>query len=212
MLISHRKNFIYTKTLKTGGTSVESYFEKYCMPEGEWEFSHAREQYVSRAGIIGYRGGSPGQSEWLNHMSAQQIKQKIGNEVWDSYFKFCVVRNPYDKMVSAFFGFGGGKPRDPKSVEKFRKWLKRGIFVDRDKYVIGNDLCVDYIMQYEQLEQDLESVCARINVPFEPESLPKLKAGYRDHLKPVSEYYDEECTQIIKNHYSYELNLFNYKP
>lgn len=35
MLISHRKRFIFTKTAKTAGTSVESYFEQYCMPEGE---------------------------------------------------------------------------------------------------------------------------------------------------------------------------------
>ena len=37
MLISHRKQFIYTKTYKTAGTSVEVYFEPYCMQEGEWK-------------------------------------------------------------------------------------------------------------------------------------------------------------------------------
>ncbi len=56
MLVSYRKKFIYTKTAKPAGTSVESFFEQYCMPEGEWEFTHASEEYVSKEGIIGYRG------------------------------------------------------------------------------------------------------------------------------------------------------------
>ena len=59
MLISHRKRFIYTKTVKTAGTSVESYFEPYCMREGEWSFSHSRAEYVSEAGIVGIRTGEP---------------------------------------------------------------------------------------------------------------------------------------------------------
>ena len=46
MLISHRKQFIYTKTAKTAGTSVESYFEKYCMPEGKWQFSHGHRRLL----------------------------------------------------------------------------------------------------------------------------------------------------------------------
>jgi hypothetical protein len=56
MLIGHRKKFIYTKTAKTAGISIESYFENFCMPENTWKFSNSREEYVSKEGIIGYRG------------------------------------------------------------------------------------------------------------------------------------------------------------
>lgn len=59
MLISHRKKFIFTKTNKTAGTSIESYYERFCMPVGEWEESHAREEYISDTGVIGYRGSNP---------------------------------------------------------------------------------------------------------------------------------------------------------
>jgi len=47
MLVSHRYRFIYTKTIKTGGTSVESYFEPYCMADGEWTESQKRDEYIS---------------------------------------------------------------------------------------------------------------------------------------------------------------------
>ena len=103
MLISHRKQFIYTKTAKTAGTSVEVYFEKYCMPEGAWEFSHSHDEYVSAEGIIGYRGKHSWGKKWRNHMSALKIKNNIGNSIWDKYYKFCVIRNPFDKLVSGFY-------------------------------------------------------------------------------------------------------------
>jgi hypothetical protein len=103
MLISHKKQFIYTKTIKTAGTSVESYFEKFCMPEGDWEFARTREEYVGKEGIIGYRGIEARGKKWRNHMSAIEIRNNIGKAIWDSYFKFCVIRNPFDKLVSRFF-------------------------------------------------------------------------------------------------------------
>jgi len=102
MLISHKCGFIFTKTVKTGGTSVESYFEPFCMNEGEWTFSHERKEYISEYGIIGHRG-QPGNYTWYNHMPAKEIKEKIGESIWKNYFKFCVIRNPFDKLVSEFY-------------------------------------------------------------------------------------------------------------
>src|SRR5438034_9985645 len=99
MLVSHRKQFIYTKTIKTGGTSVEAYFEPYCFPDREYEFLHARPQYASETGIVGFRGlKRPDDGiEWYNHMPAAEIKARLGEDVWNRYVKFCVVRDPFDK-------------------------------------------------------------------------------------------------------------------
>ena len=107
MLVSHRYRFIYTKTVKTAGTSVESYFERFCMPDGTWQQSHERSEYESSSGIIGFRGVViPENTRWWNHMPADLIKRQLGQDVWDSYFKFCVIRNPYEKCISAFSDFG----------------------------------------------------------------------------------------------------------
>ena len=108
MLISHRYRFIYTKTTKTAGTSVESFFEEFCMPDGEWTESHRRDEYVSPAGVVGYRGNNPEGKKWWNHMPAASIKELVGKAIWDSYFKFCVVRDPFDKCISAFCHLGKG--------------------------------------------------------------------------------------------------------
>ena len=75
MLVSHRKKFIYTKTTKTAGTSIESYFEKYCLPENEWIESHDREFYIGETGIIGCRGNKCKEDDiFISHDPAIKIK------------------------------------------------------------------------------------------------------------------------------------------
>ncbi|MCB1202758.1 MAG: sulfotransferase family 2 domain-containing protein [Verrucomicrobiae bacterium] len=236
MLVSHRKKFIYTKTAKTAGTSVESYFEQYCMPEGEWTPEHNREVHVSDAGIIGFRGANrPKETEWFNHMPAKRIKAQVGDEIWNSYFKFCVVRDPFDKAVSAFYHFyksresAGVKP-EYKSLkqrvlgffkkeakfdtiqEEFEHWLKSGgMVVDRDKYTIDGEFCVDEVIRYENLQGDMEKVCLRIGVDWDPDRLPEFKKGIRDDKVGLSEIYTAKSAKIISDLYAYELDRFGYK-
>ena len=94
MLVSHRYKFIYTKTRKTAGSSVESYFEAFCMPEGEWTQRHFREEYVSDAGIIGFRGkaANAGDAYWWNHMPAQMIRRRLGEHILEPVLQ--ILRDP----------------------------------------------------------------------------------------------------------------------
>jgi len=215
MLISHRKKFIYTKTVKTAGTSVESYFEKYCMPEGEWEFSHHRDQYVSDTGIIGARGPDAGGSEWFNHMPAADIRDRVGRDVWDNYFKFCVIRNPFDKLVSMFFFrkekglLEVGDFGDP--VEGFRKWIGKEVPVpDRTQFTIDGTSCIDYFIRYEDLENGVSMVCDKLRLPFQRESIPRLKTGIRDLSIPVECFYSADLIQSVAKVYEFEIKEFGY--
>ncbi|MEJ2058516.1 MAG: sulfotransferase family 2 domain-containing protein [Desulfofustis sp.] len=136
MLISHRKKFIFTKTSKTAGTSVESFFEQYCMPKNQWSESHAREECVSEAGIIGCRGNDISRSKWYNHMPAKEIREIIGKDIWNSYFKFTVVRNPFDKLISGFHMLENKKLRygnKEKLNEIFNRIFDRGDPINRFK-------------------------------------------------------------------------------
>ena len=103
MLVSHRKKFIFTKTKKTAGTSVESVFEPYCLPEGTWKQTHYTPERISADGIIGYRGNGGQKAIFWNHMPAELIRNRIGEDIWNEYFKFTVIRNPFDKLVSGFY-------------------------------------------------------------------------------------------------------------
>ena len=235
MLISHRKKFIFIKTVKTAGTSLESYFEPYCMPEGEWVQEHARETHVSEAGIVGFRGTRAKDETWYNHMPGRKIRDQIGDEVWNSYYKFTSIRNPYDKLVSYFMArwakyqhqgtssrwktlagrtFNVGNPiyrtRGDTDIELFRSWVKHGGEVmDRDKYMIDEQVCVDFFIRYEHLHNDLRQVCDHLSIPFDLSRLPKFKMGHRKAI-PLEDYYDDKTLKIVQEKYAWELHRFNY--
>lgn len=236
MLVSHGKKFIYTKTVKTAGTSVESYFEPYCMKPGEWEFSHARAEYVSEAGIVGVRSGEPldlQRSIWWNHMPARAIHAMIGDSIWNSYFKFCVVRNPFDSMVSAYRYFAAARQREPKRGLKrylltigsrfssasreefdlkgdFEQWLgTMQLPLDQNKYLIDGQYCIDFVIRNEALTEGIREVCQRLDVEYVPERLPHLKKS--EKLKrPLSDYYSDASIAIVERAFHFELDKFGY--
>lgn len=227
MLVSHRKNFIYTKTMKTAGTSVEAYFERWCLPEGAWVLSHFRDQSVTEAGIVGYRGPDPRGRRWYNHMPAAEIRRGVGERVWLDYFKFCVVRNPFDRMVSAFHfhenagaagGGAGGVATaetpvpDPREIVcRFRDWVRAGATVpDLPAYTIDGHLCVDAVLRHERLLEDLEKVCRRLEVPFEAAALPRLKTGFRPAGLATADYYDRETERLVLERFPFDFEQLGY--
>ncbi len=236
MLISHRKKFIYFKTVKTASTSVELYFEPFCMKEGEWNFSHGREEHIGAEGIVGYRGKDSAGKEWYNHMPASDVRRKVSEEAWRNYFKFCVIRNPFDKLVSAFFYFHKDKVKNgyflilkkkllelsgqkshaqylerEKVIHNFRLWIKSGqAFIDKDKYMIDDQLCVDYFIRFEDLRGGIKHVCDQLSLPFYLEKLPRLKTNSRDKGFGVNDFYDKETEGIVRQLYEFEIRTFGY--
>ena len=215
MLVSHRKQFIYTKTHKTAGTSVEVYFEKYCMPEGEWKFSQvAQQEFVSPTGIIGMRGPVTTGATWYNHMPAAAIREQVGQDTWERYFKFCVIRDPFDKLVSGFFFShrdSDWRVHDPVPV--FREWVQAERFViDRDKYTIDDELCLDHYIRFERLKQGILEVCRAVDLPYQPGRLPRLKGGFRNTALPLSAFYDADTVDVVRKCFGFELETFGYSP
>ena len=78
MIISHSKQFIFLKSPKTASTSTERLLERSCADED----------------IIGWRGPPPMPegTEYYNHMNLNQLKQKVAEDDWNTYYKFGNVR------------------------------------------------------------------------------------------------------------------------
>ena len=229
MLVSHRNKFIYTKTIKTASTSVEVYFEPYCRPDGKGT-AGVRDEQISDAGIIGYRGPNRSGKRWYHHMPAKKIKEYLGAEVWSEYFKFCVIRNPFEKLVSAYHfyqwlmdrasglekarlvvlhGLIPSKSRD--DIKRFRRWLAwTRWFNDRAQYMIDGEVCIDFFIRYESLHDDVRTVCQRLGIPHDPERMPQLKSQINPRDRDLAEYYDEKSIEIVRRRFQFELQHFGY--
>jgi hypothetical protein len=217
MLVSHRFRFIYTKTAKTGGTSVESYFERYCMPEGAWSESHARDVHESPEGVIGRRGACDGQPvRWWNHMPATDIRREVGHAMWDAYFKFCVIRNPFEKAVSAFYF---RRKQDPTKHDsalaeqvQFERWLEaEGPYTDEAQYIIDGKFALDATIRHERMAEDMTNICTRLGVAWEPERMPTFKAGIRPKDATVAALYTPKSRRLVEHVCARELAMFGYE-
>jgi hypothetical protein len=217
MLISHRCRFIYLKTRKTGGTSVEIYFEPYCLaPQSDASVQHHRPPAVSEWGVVGSRGFAD--ETWFNHMPASRVRELIGDDIWGQYYKFCVVRNPFDKVVSQFW-FDLAPPlretlwqADFSVVrEAFSAW-SAGLHFPSDQwiYTIDDAPAVDRFVRYERLPKDLAEVCHRLAIPWQPDRLGRYKGEFRMRKEPFSEYYDDTAASRVRRKYAWELEYFGY--
>jgi len=150
-------------------------------------------------------------------MPAALIREQVGAKVWQTYFKFCVIRNPFEKAISGFY-FG----RDPATVREwntdrvaseFGRWLSEiGPPLDRDVYTIDGKICMDAFIRYEHLARDLESICTRVGVPYSPKKLPRFKAGIRPPTATAQTIYTSESRRLVADHYAFELEHFGYSP
>ncbi len=221
MLVSHRHRFIFTKTVKSAGTSIEKYFEQFCLPDG-WAFDPASErsdEIVSAAGIVGARRSKDrlGGARWWNHMPAELIRSRLEPGIWETYFKFCPIRNPFDKVVSEFF-FRRTSRRELKahgvrpwtSVE-FENWLESsGPTLDRDNYMIEGAFAMDAVIRHESLAVDLERICTRLALPWKPDQLGRFKSDFRPPGVQLAALYSSRARAIVEQAFGFELQHFDY--
>lgn len=208
MLVSHRYKFIYIKIQKVAGTSVESFFGQFCCdPEQPYTFEHASDETVNEFGIIGARMGGK-EHNWLPHKPARGIYEDLGKNIFKSYFKFCVIRNPWDIVVS----FYCWHYRDKKQTkEGFTKFV--GQFENRDWkiHTIDDAPICDFYIRYETLEDDIRHVCSTLGITeYNLNDLPTFKKGSRRLDKHYSEYYTDETRDIVSKKFQKEIQFFGY--
>ena len=161
---------------------------------------------------------------FYNHMPASRICELLGEDIWNSYFKFCTVRNPFDKVVSWFWfreigrlpdkrSYGGGARNQPDFGDvrvSFRSWLLSDPDLPQDiaVYTIDGSTCVDRFLRYERLQDDVNELCSDLSLEAAP--LPTLKSQYRRRPEAFQEYYDQLSAEVVKRTFEVDFDLLEY--
>ncbi len=187
MIISHKYKFIFIKTLKTAGTSIEVEMSKIlgdndvATPILPFVEGHVAKNYKYREyGVL--------PKELYNHMSALEVKKRVGRRVFNNYFKFCVEREPIDKCISHYSMLKNSPDhnRDTQDMMFDEYVLKKEFPIDFEKYTDKNNtLMVDKIIRYENLKDGLSAIGSMLG--FNLTINARAKSGYREGIQATDE-------------------------
>jgi chondroitin 4-sulfotransferase 11 len=151
-------------------------------------------------------------------------------ELVESYYSFAVVRNPYDRFVSAWeylrnYSENRWTLSFEETVQMFYKrgrffytsedlvWWPQARFISIKKIIL-----VDKVIRYENLDNEWPEVIEEI-MKRVPEGFSRPK-DYLEHVnpdgvtgrnkRPWQDYYTPELKQMVYELYRRDFDLFNY--
>lgn len=155
-----------------------------------------------------------------SHARASDIINEIGYEEFKKYKTFAVVRNPYDRVISAYF-YMKNSERIPPSVT-----LNEFILNKKSEYSMYNEVCAtpqyqylcydgkvecDVIIKFENLVKDFEQFINENDIIDRglknlPHDRKSKRDGYMAYLSGK-----KEMIKCINEFYEKDFEIFGYK-
>ena len=208
MIISHKHKFIFFKSKKTAGSSIQVTLAKHCGEDdiitGQYQDGIDDETHSTGLNMDKFFTKHPHPPLRETH---SWFIDKFGWDTWLSYFKFGFVRNPYDIAVSRYHWNKRGKDT---SVEDFMEWTKGDMDMTDKPYIyLGDGVnTLDFVGKYETLQEDYEYICNKLNLPAIP--LSNKKSGFREKKHYSTFYQDEDTIERVTNFFSEDLQYHGY--
>ena len=216
MLISYSHKFIFFHVTKAAGSSVKEALKEYASEPEKFKIVRPPQMLGGKL--------NPMYEMWqssLWHAKARDAKKELPEEVYNNFYKFAFVRNPWDWQVS-YYHFILKEPthiryelvKSMSGFEEYLEWvistknpfpkgatkLQKEIITDSEGKII-----VDFVGKYENLVEDFQSVCKVLNLNA---FLPHLnKSGHRNYQS----YYNERTKKIVAENFKEDIELFDYK-
>ncbi len=231
MIVCHKYKYIFMKTSKTAGTSVEIALSRFC-EDGDIITPISPVDEELRASV----GGRPSQfypatwaeyhpldwwrrlvkgkvkQRFYNHMPARKICSRLPRELWRGYYRFAIVRNPWDRVISQYFWRCRNLPEDQRpSMDEFlessdvRSLMRKGYQL----YTIGGQSQANRLIRYESLPEELDEVRRHLGMP-EVLELPGAKAGHRTDRRHYSEMLNDRQRERVAELFRDELRITGY--
>lgn len=155
------------------------------------------------------------------HKTALEKMQQLGSRAWEKKYKFTIVRNPWDKVVSHYlYRVKTNQTALGVSSIDFKEWV-RLTYQEQDPEYMDIPLMfkpqmdwitdekgkvlVDFIGKFENLERDFNSVCEHLGISAK---LPHLKKTTRERYNT---YYDDRTIEIVANWFERDIDYFGYE-
>lgn len=208
-MISYKYNCIYVHIPKTGGTSIEEII---------WPGMENRTVAELWMGFVDpyhnkYQTGG------LQHLLASQIRQEVGDRVFNECYRFTVVRNPWDKAVSQYAYMKQRKDlrdfigmQEDDSFKTYLSLIRKREHVQwtpQYKFFLDDngDQLVDFIGRFESFDDDVFTILGNLDIRVP--AIPHInKSTARRHFR---EHYDDESADMVRELYRQDIELLGYQ-
>jgi len=215
--VSHAHRTIFVHIPKTAGTSVEAVLGMH----GDKHDIGIRPYFNQEVDHEHLYGRD------LQHLTAAELRNLLRRDgVFDRYFKFSIVRNPWDRVVSVLaWSDQKWAKGEQLSMVEFDTAVRKlhGLFVasreagrrmpvpphlrPQSSFVLdeSRESLVDFIARYERLSPDWNLICERLGIST------ALPLRMRSHHRSYQDYYTAESRAWVAEIYAEDIHAFGYE-
>jgi hypothetical protein len=217
--IKHHLGAIFVHIPKTAGTSVHAVLGAAVLTASAIE---TRRRVIES---FGPDSSALDRGLYPKHGKAAELRRLIGPNIWESAYKFTLVRNPWATMVSSYFWWLQKAPQYPflaqraelvKAMGGFRPFL----FSELGRTMINElpgtmsdwfteDGCdiVNFVGRVETIDFDIQTALSQMGATC-PHAVPHLNRTERAHYR---DYYDAETSAMVASRFVDIIDRFKYQ-
>jgi hypothetical protein len=193
-MISHEHGFIFVHIGRTGGSSFE--------------------RLVGVGVTQDLRTRVTGNTDFPEkHGTFSFFREQYPAE-FETFFKFTIIRNPYDRIVSAWHwrskvvGDFDGSLKDfiLATLARSDAWSYRARLGLEGLDFEGSVKKLDFVARFETLGDDIRFICSRVGLDH-----TKFPHTNETVHRPYWEYYDDETRELFTNEFKIEIDYFGYE-
>jgi hypothetical protein len=224
VIVNHKYKFIFLKTRKTASTSIEIALSKFCGVHDTITPITGEDELIREA--LGFPGpqnykvplkyymardwfrfiGKGKCKKYKSHATARFVRGCLPGDMWNSYFKFCFERDPFDKAISRYYW----STRNPRpAISDYLCSAPFELLSNWSVYTITDQIAVDFVGNYEKLSEHMEYVRNRLGIT-EKIVLPKAKNNYRENREHYSRLLNQEARNRIEIVCAKEIKAFGF--
>ena len=218
-------NFLYIMIPKTCCVSIDSFLKK--QQKYNYINIHKNTGIWSQEEISIINSDK---SLSFGHANLNSLLEKkiITYDKYETLYKFTVVRNPYDRLVSLYFY--NKFNQDMEFSELIKKIYTKKIIIpplderniiflegyntlQSHKFISQWNLQVDWIpekchiLKYENIDNDFKNLCKVLDIDYE--TLPVLNTT-TSKLRNYMDYYNDETIQMVNEIYAKDFEILKY--
>ena len=232
MIVSHKHKFIFIKTAKTGGSTIENILQAHLGPQdiasGSGYHDNFHNRKIRRTHTLNFiKFDYPSVLGGYSHVPASFLYKKYfkGKKPKD-YFVFSIERNSYDKAISHWWWHQYTKrlyKRQRPTEVSLREHLTRLIESHHNHNHLScwwrynqppefDELNVDKVYQYHEWGDMWKDLSERFSIDIDMDDTEKIR--FKDSKKPFAHYshaYQNNEQELVGQLCAKEIEHFGYE-